>query len=155
MANPMPIMFWSEKVLEMEYLTSVEIMDLLQREVRLQQVVKLVGADVLPDTQRLILEACSLFKNTFLQQSAFDKVDMYSTAEKQVKMLRVIVAFYRRGLDCIKKGAALAKIRRMKIYPEIVRMKFSVSNEEVAKLDELLTRLEREFDRLEDIYERG
>jgi len=147
---------WWEKNLDPEWRSlRGQMMDLLQREVRLQQVVKLVGADVLPDTQRLILETCSLFKNAFLQQSAFDEIDMYSTAEKQVKMLRIIVTFYRRGLECIKKGATLAKIRRMRIYPEIIRMKFSVPNEEADKLDDLLSRLEREFDRLEDVYERG
>ena len=50
-------------------------MDLLHREVRLQQVVKLVGPDALPDTQRLILEICTLFKNALLQQNAYDKID--------------------------------------------------------------------------------
>ena len=131
-----------------------EILDLLQREAKLQQVVKLVGADVLPESQRLVLDVCNIFKNTFLQQSAFDKIDMYSTVEKQVKMLKIIVTFYRLGREALKKGASLMKLRRMKIVSEITRMKFSISNEEVDKLDELQERLEREMKRLGEIYER-
>ncbi len=129
-----------------------EILDLLQREAKLQQVVKLVGADVLPESQRLILEVCNLFKNTFLQQSAFDQIDMYSTVQKQVKMLKIIVTYYRMGQEAVKKGATLIKLRRMKVVSEITRMKFSVANDEVEKLDALQERLEREMRRLEEIY---
>ncbi len=129
-----------------------EMLDLLQKEERLQQVVKLVGADVLPDSQKLILEVCTLFKNTFLQQSAFDKIDMYSTVQKQVKMLKIIITFYRMGSEALKKGATLIKIKRLKIVNEITRMKLSISNDEVKKLDELQGRLEREMTRLGEIY---
>ncbi|MFC1502603.1 V-type ATP synthase subunit A, partial [bacterium] len=129
-----------------------EILDLLQKEERLQQVVKLVGPDVLPDYQRLILDVCTVFKNTFLQQSAFDEIDRYSTVQKQVKMLKIIVTYFRMGQEAIKKGATLIKLKRMKIVHEIVRMKFTISNEEVDKLDSLQERLEREMKRLGDIY---
>jgi len=128
------------------------MMDLLQKEERLQQVVKLVGADVLPDTQRLILEVCTMFKNTFLQQSAFDKIDTYSTVEKQVKMLKIIVTFYQMGLAAIQQGATLIKVRRLKVVHDIIRMKFSIANDESDKLDALQDRLEREMKRLGDIY---
>jgi V/A-type H+-transporting ATPase subunit A len=130
-----------------------KIMDLLQREARLQQVVKLVGPDVLPDTQRLVLETCQIFKNAFLQQSAFDPVDMFSVIAKQTKMLRIILTFHERGDALIRKGATLVKIKRIKLYPEIIRMKFTVPNDEVERLDDLQRRLERAFDNLEAIYE--
>ena len=129
-----------------------QMLDLLQREARLQQVVKLVGADVLPDTQRLILEVCNIFKNTFLQQSAFDKVDTYSTVAKQVKMLKIIVTYYNKGFEAIKSGATLAKLRKLKVVEEMARMKFSVPNDETEKLDALLGKLEREMRRLGEIY---
>jgi V/A-type H+-transporting ATPase subunit A len=130
-----------------------KIMDLLQREARLQQVVKLVGPDVLPDTQRLVLETCRLFKDTFLQQNAFDPVDMYAVIAKQTKMLRIILVFQERGDALIRKGATLVKIKRIKVYPEIIRMKYTVPNDQVEKLDDMQRRLERAFDNLEAIYE--
>jgi V/A-type H+-transporting ATPase subunit A len=129
-----------------------EIMELLQREVRLQQVVKLVGPDALPDSQRFIIEACTLFKNAFLQQNAFDTVDMYSTLEKQVRMLHIILVYWRRGSEAIKRGATLVKLRRMKVYGDIARMKYSVPNDDLSGLDKIEARLERSFDQLESIY---
>ncbi|MDP8217391.1 MAG: V-type ATP synthase subunit A [Candidatus Theseobacter exili] len=131
-----------------------KVMDLLQIEGRLQQVVKLVGPDVLPDRQRLILEACALIKNTFLQQNAFDMIDAYSTAEKQVKMLRVILSFYDLGLEAIKQGATIVRIRTMKIFTEIIRMKYAVSNDELDKIDAIQRRMERSFKELALIFRR-
>jgi V/A-type H+-transporting ATPase subunit A len=129
-----------------------EIMELLQREVRLQQVVKLVGPDALPDSQRFVLEVATLFKNAFLQQNAFDDIDRYSTVEKQLAMLHIILTFWRRGRQAIKAGVTLVKLRRMKVYQDISRMKFSVSNEDVDDLNKILARLERSVDQLESIY---
>jgi len=129
-----------------------EIMDLLNKEVRLQQVVKLVGPDALPDSQRFVLEVGTLFKNAFLQQNAFDDVDRYSTVEKQLKMLSLILTYWRKGSEAIKRGVTLVKLRRIKVLPEISRMKFSVENEELEKIDKLAARLERSIDQLESIY---
>ena len=67
-------------------------------------------------------------------------------------MLKIIITFYRMGAEALKKGATLIKIRRLKIVNEITRMKLSISNDEVEKLDELQSRLEREMTRLGDIY---
>ena len=129
-----------------------QIMELLNREVRLQQVVKLVGPDALPDSQRFVIEVCTLFKNAFLQQNAFDDVDRYSTVEKQAKMLNLVLTYWRRGAEAIKRGVTLVKLRRMKVLADISRMKFSVSNEDLAQIDRLQASLERSIEKLESIY---
>ncbi|MFA7125547.1 MAG: V-type ATP synthase subunit A [Sphaerochaetaceae bacterium] len=130
-----------------------QIMDLLQREVRLQQIVKLVGPDALPDSQNFILEVCSLFKNAFLQQNAFDDIDRYSTVEKQIGMLQLILSYWRLGSEAIKKGVPMVKIRRMKVVQDIARMKFSVDNDDVGELDRIALRLERSLGQLGGMYE--
>lgn len=129
-----------------------EIMELLQREVRLQQVVKLVGPDALPDSQRFIIEVCTLFKNAFLQQNAFDEIDRYSSAEKQLKLLEIILTYYNRGSDAIRRGVTLVKLRRMRVLQDIVRAKSTIENENISQLDRLGARLERSIDQLESIY---
>jgi V/A-type H+-transporting ATPase subunit A len=129
-----------------------EMVDLLQREVRLQQVVKLVGPDALPDSQRFILDVCNLFKTAFLQQNAFDQTDRYTTPQKQMKMLQIILAFSRRGSQAIKQGVTLLKIRRMQVYQELVKMKFTLPNGDLEGFERLTARLERSFDQLETIY---
>jgi V/A-type H+-transporting ATPase subunit A len=129
-----------------------EIMELLHREVRLQQVVKLVGPDALPDSQRFILEICTLFKNAFLQQNAYDKIDTFSTVQKQAKMLHIIVTYWKRGSEAIKRGTTLVKLRKMKVYQDISKMKFSIPNENLSEFDKIEARLERSMDQLEALH---
>lgn len=144
---------WWEQEISPEWLSDrTEIMDLLHREVRLQQVVKLVGPDALPDTQRFVLEACTLFKNAFLQQNAYDKIDTFSTIQKQAKMLHIVVTFWKRGYDVIKSGVVLTKLRKMKVYQDIVKMKFTVPNDNLSGLDKIEARLERSMDQLEALH---
>jgi V/A-type H+-transporting ATPase subunit A len=130
-----------------------EIMELLQKEDRLQQIVKLVGADALPDSQNFILEVCNLFKNAFLQQNAFDKIDRYCTVEKQVKMLSIILTYWHRGSEAINKGVPIVKLRRLKVVQEISRIKFSISNDDIDQIDKLELRLEKGIASLGGIYE--
>jgi len=129
------------------------IMSLLQQEGKLLQVVKLVGPDVLPDTQRIVLETCTMFKNAFLQQNSYDAIDMYCTPEKQIKMLRVIIDFYDLGLANIKKGANIHQIKKMEVTSDIMRMKFSIKNDEIEKIDEIRDKLDRSMERIGDMFD--
>ena len=144
--------WWEEQVSPSWQQDRTEIMELLHREVRLQQVVKLVGPDALPDTQRFVLDVCSLFKNAFLQQNSYDKIDMFSVPQKQVKMLHIIVTYWLRGSEAIKRGATLVKLRKMKVYQDIIKMKFSVPNDDLSHLDTIEARLERSLSQLESVY---
>jgi V/A-type H+-transporting ATPase subunit A len=145
---------WWEGQGEGSWKTSrAEIMELLQREVRLQQIVKLVGPDALPDSQNFILEVCSLFKTAFLQQNAFDEIDRYSTVEKQVRMLQLILSYWHLGSEAIAKGVTMVKLRRMKVVQEIARMRFSIANESAGDLDRIAVRLERSMSQLGGIYD--
>ena len=128
------------------------ILDLLQQEGKLQQVVKLVGPDVLPDTQRIVLETCSMFKNAFLQQNSYDKIDMYCTPEKQIKMLRIILEFYDLGLEAIKKGANIHQIKELEVTSEIMRMKFTITNEELEKIDVIRDKLHSSMEQIKGMY---
>ncbi len=129
------------------------IMELLQKEVRLQQIVKLVGPDALPDSQNFILEVCSLFKTAFLQQNAFDEVDRFCSVGKQVRMLEIILEYYQKGSEAIAKGVPMVKIRRLKVVQEIARMRLTIENDDLQACDKLHLRLERSIDQLGGIYE--
>jgi V/A-type H+-transporting ATPase subunit A len=147
------VVSWWEQKVSPEWLSDrTEIMELLHKEVRLQQVVKLVGPDALPDTQRFILEVCTLFKNAFLQQNAYDKIDAFSIVQKQAKMLHIIVNYWKRGSEAIKKGAVLSKLRKMKAYQDIIKMKFSIPNDDLSGLDKIEASLEHSMDQMEALY---
>ncbi len=134
-----------EKWLDLRYL----MMDLLQKEQRLQQVVKLVGPDVLPQPQRLVLEVCHIFKNTFLQQSAFDKVDTYSSAKKQFLMLKTIVDFYHISEGLLQKGVTLAEIKGLGVYQDVIRMKLRYTEDDLDNLAGLSSRIAESVKELE------
>jgi V/A-type H+-transporting ATPase subunit A len=125
-----------------------EALTLLQREDRLQQIVKLVGPDVLPDAQRLILFIAEIMKDGFLAQSAFDENDMYSTPERQIGLLRIILTLYRKGRDLIQTGVPLARVRELRCIPQVLRAKSAISNNETEKLAELERRVHEELDAL-------
>lgn len=130
----------------------LEALDLLKREQRLQQIVRLIGADALPDADRLILTVAEMIKNGFLQQDAFDKIDMYSVPEKQIQILLLIMNYYERALAVIKGGAPLVKITALPVRDEIVRAKQEITNEALDKLKTIENHLEDQMGELERMY---
>ncbi len=141
--------WWQENV-DKEWLSlRYAIMDLLQKEEQLKHVVKLVGPDVLPPRQRLILEVCNMFKNAFLQQSAFDEVDAYSSARKEVFMLRAILAFYRNADEVVKKGINIEELRDLGVYQDLMRMKTKFPEDALDKLAALEEKVEEEIKELD------
>ena len=125
-----------------------EALAILQREDRLQQIVKLVGPDVLPDTQRLILFVSEIFKDGFLTQNAYDDKDSYCSPARQVALLRIILMLYRRGRDLVQAGLPLVRLREMKCVPDIVRAKSVYGNDALEGLQQLGKRVQAELDAL-------
>ncbi len=132
-----------------------EALDLLKREQRLQQIVRLIGPDALPDTERLILVVSEMIKNGFLQQNAFDDIDVFSVPEKQILILELMIQFYKRSLSVIKQGAPLMKITNLPVKEEIVRIKTSVANDKITEISTVESHLEEQIGSLEKIYRRA
>lgn len=132
-----------------------EALELLKREQRLQQIVRLIGPDALPDTERIILIAAEMIKNGFLQQSAFDEIDMYSVPEKQIQILSIIMEWYERALAVIKSGAPLSRIVALKSRDEIIRIKTSFKNGDIAGIRAAEDRMNDELDGLEKLYRKA
>ncbi len=101
-----------------------KFLEILAEDTRLQQVVKLVGPEALPDAQRLTLEVARLIKEAFLQQNAMDPVDTYCAASKQYLMAQVIELFAERASEKVKSGTPVAVIISDEVVGRIRRMKF-------------------------------
>ncbi|HOD51739.1 MAG TPA: V-type ATP synthase subunit A [Candidatus Hydrogenedentes bacterium] len=144
--------WWDEKTHEEWREVRSAIMAVMQKEARLEHVVKLVGADVLPDSQRLVLDVANMFKNAFLQQSAFDKVDAFCVAEKQFMMLNIIVTFYNLAAEAIQKGVTLASLKKLEAVRDIMQMKYECPNDELDRLASLLKEVEESIHELTSIY---
>jgi V/A-type H+/Na+-transporting ATPase subunit A len=131
-----------------------EAIEVLQREDRLQQIVKLVGPDVLPDSQRMMLFTAEILKDGFLTQSAFDEKDMYCHPDRQLALLRVIMTLHRRASAIIQAGAPLVLIREMSCVPRIIRAKQAFGNDELDALLALEHEMNQELDDLEKEHTR-
>jgi len=125
---------------------------LLQQETQLLQIVKLVGADALPDEQRLILETARIIREGFLQQNALHPIDTYTSPQKQTAMLRVMIRFHERGQAIIARGAPMIRIRELPVITYLIRMKTEVPNDRVEMIDDIGKTLEQQMNELEKEY---
>ncbi len=126
----------------------IQALDLMKREQRLEQIVRLIGPDALPEDQRLILVTAELIKNGFLQQSSFDEVDRYCVPEKQLLILRIILDFHQRAEAAMGQGVPLAAIVALPERERISRLKAEVPNERIDELQAVLRELGTAFDGL-------
>ncbi|ACL70687.1 V-type ATP synthase subunit A [Halothermothrix orenii] len=128
-------------------------MELLKEEDRLQEIVKLVGEDVLPDNQRLILEVARLIKIGFLQQNAFSKVDRFATPEKQYWMLKIIMFLYEKARPLIKNNIPISRVKNNELFSEVIKMKENIPNGDLDKFKDLMARIEEYYNRLWENYQ--
>ena len=110
---------------------------LLQEDYQLQRIVKIIGEEALPDTQRLTLAAARWLKEGFLQQSAFDPVDMFCLPAKQIKMLKLILATYEKAKEVMARGVPFYQVRELEELGALMRMKSAIKADELEKFDEL------------------
>ena len=137
---------WYEKNLGKEFLSMrKECMQILQREAELKDIVQLVGAEALPDHERLVLEVGKMIRESFLRQSAFDEVDAYTSLKKQEFMLRAMLRFSKKAEDSLKEGIPLDNITKMRIIDQIARLK-EVKEQDVEKTEKKVAEeMDKEF----------
>ncbi len=127
-------------------------MALLSEDDRLQQIIKLVGEDVLPDDQKLTIRTAYLIKAGFLQQNAYSKIDGFCILEKQYKMLRVLLLFYDRAAKMVSMGVAISEILKPELMNKLLRMKEEVPNDKLELIDEIENEIDSFFRSLEKRY---
>ena len=132
-----------------------KIMRILQEENKLMDIVKLVGEDVLPDDQRVILEIARIIKIGYLQQNAYHPQDFYTDLLRQHSMLKVINKLYDRAYSCVKKGIPLSKIKNEKLFSDIIMMKYNAAEEKSKLFQELINRIGHYYDSVESMYKEG
>ncbi|MDR2258649.1 MAG: V-type ATP synthase subunit A, partial [Treponema sp.] len=157
---------WWERVNPQWEVVRQKSLDLLKREQRLAEIVRLIGPDALPDDQRLILLTADLIKDGFLRQNSFDEVDMYCVPAKQVRLLELMMEFYERAQTCIRLGAPLTKISSLKgkkepggeddrtptIRERLSRLKSEVKNDDLPGLEDFAAGMRGSLEELERSY---
>lgn len=111
------------------------IMSILSQENSLMEIVKLIGADVLPDDQKLTLEIAKVIRLGFLQQNAFHKDDTCVSMEKQFKMMDVILYLFKTCRKLIAMGMPMSILKSEGIFEKVIAIKYDVPNDNLQLLD--------------------
>jgi V/A-type H+-transporting ATPase subunit A len=137
--------WWKENVSPDWYELRAESYQILQKEDTLKEIVRLLGPEALPDEEKLVLEVARMIKIGILQQNSFDKIDTYCSPQKQLKLVRLMVKFYKEAQKALKEGQSLADIRAMPIITSLLKAKFEIPDDQLSRLDELERRMSEEF----------
>lgn len=121
------------------------IANILADESSLMEIVKLIGSDVLPDDQKLVIETSKAIRLGFLQQNAFHKDDTFVPLTKQLKMMQIILYLNDECLKIVKTGIALSEIIDLNLFDILAGMKYQVPNE--SDFDKLYAQLDLGLDK--------
>ncbi len=123
-------------------------MVLLQREIELLEIVRLVGPDTLAEAERAVLAVARMLREDFLQQSAYHDVDRFCPIEKAYWMLKIIMDFHHRTQAALEAGVSLDQITRFPVLTEIARMKEIPVKKAVGEIKALMDRIQQAFNDL-------
>ena len=121
---------------------------LLEQDARLEQMVRLVGSEALPDRQRWVLEAARLLKEGFLRQNALHPVDATCPPAKQARLLELFVRLFELGRDLIDDGIPLVRVREALDGGRLIRLKESVPNDDVSEIERTREAVEQALEAL-------
>ncbi len=145
--------WWAEHVSDQWDAVRQQVMGILQQESQLQEIVRLVGPDSLPDAQRFLLFVARIIREAFLQQNALDPVDAYTTPPKQMAILRTILHGYERGSRIIAMGAPSFRLQdEVAAWPALVRSKGGVPNDHLEEYAALSDQMDEAMDRIAKDY---
>ena len=134
---------WYNRNVDPRFLRSrQEIMSLLAEETKLMEIVKLIGSDVLPEDQKLIIEICKVIRVGYLQQNAFHKEDTYVPLAKQLRMMDTILYLYHRCKEALSDGSLLRYILSSGIFETVTKMKYDVPNDHLELFDDYVTKID-------------
>lgn len=122
-----------------------KISSLLSEENKLMEIVKLIGADVLPDDQKLVIETARVIRVGFLQQNAYHKDDTYVPLDKQFKMMKIIIQLYDNCREAVNQGVPFSKLLETGMFERVIKMKYDIPNDK-SVMDDKFTDLSVDID---------
>ena len=118
---------------------------LLQEESSLMEIVKLIGSDVLPDDQKLVIETARVIRVGFLQQNAFHADDTYVPLEKQKLMMKTILHLYEKSKDIVAKNIPLSKILNLGLFDKLTKMKYDIPNSKPEMFEDYIKEIDEKL----------
>jgi len=118
---------------------------LLQEESSLMEIVKLIGSDVLPDDQKLVIETARVIRVGFLQQNAFHADDTYVPLEKQKLMMKTILHLHAKAKDIVAQNIPLSKILTLGLFDKLTKMKYDIPNSKPEMFDDYIKEIDEKL----------
>lgn len=118
---------------------------LLQEESSLMEIVKLIGSDVLPDDQKLVIETARVIRVGFLQQNAFHADDTYVPLEKQKFMMKTILHLHAKAKDIVAQNIPLSKILNLGLFDKLTKMKYDIPNSKPEMFDDYIKEIDEKL----------
>ncbi len=141
---------WYNKSVGINFLKDrQQFVSILAEENKLMEIVKLIGKDVLPNDQKLILEISRVIRVGYLQQNAFHKDDTYVTLEKQLKMMEIILYLYNQAKTVVKLGKAFSLIEKTNIFEKVIKIKYDIPNDHLEMFDDYYKMIDKAFDSIQ------
>ena len=120
-------------------------MHLLQEENELNEIVQLVGKDSLSPKDQLTLEIARMLREDFLQQNAFMDVDAYSSFDRQMRLLALILHYEDLCRDAIDKGAALPALYAIPARERLGWAKYAAAEEYAANYEQVYAEMDSQI----------
>ena len=111
------------------------------------EIVKLIGSDVLPENQKVILEIAKVIRLGFVQQNAYHDFDTYVPFKKQMKMMEVILYLYDKSKSLVELGIPMRVLIESGVYEKIISMKYEVGNDDLNKLKDYLAEIDSFYEK--------
>ena len=128
---------WYKEHVDPKFISDrTEIVAILNAEDNLNETVKLIGSDVLPDDQKLTLEIARVIRLGFLQQNAFHKDDQNVPLKKQFLMMETILKLYHVSQKLVQQGHPMSVLRAEGIFDKVIAIKYDVPNDHLEMFDD-------------------
>ncbi len=125
-----------------------QILNILTQENQLNEIVKLIGSDVLPDDQKLVLEIARVIRLGFVQQNAYHPSDTYVPMAKQLKMMQTALYLYHKAKLLIDRSMPMSLLKESNVFDKVISIKYDVANDELHKFDEYKAMIDEFYDKI-------
>lgn len=141
--------YYSEKVSPNFLTYRQRISNILHEENKLMEIVKLIGSDVLPEDQKLVIEIARVVRVGFLQQNAYHKDDTYVPLEKQFSMMGIILTLYDKCAEAVSRGVTVSAVSGTGIFEKVIKMKYDIPNDKPQLFKTLADEIAQQISKLE------
>jgi len=121
------------------------LLELLEAQVQLERMARIVGMDALPPAQQLTLSNADLVNEAVLRQSSFSEVDRYCSPQRQTAILGLIIRFIDLARGAVEAGVHPDRIRELPVRRTLQRIGEEYGEERIAGIGALWKQLESEF----------